>query len=160
MTGNAYRLHRRSVLGLVVALTLGQAGRQVFAAEPVIKVHKDPNCGCCTGWAQHLRQAGFTVEVYETLDLDSVRSRLGVPPELAACHTAEMGGYLIEGHVPALAVRRLLTERPSVKGLAVPGMPIGSPGMEGEPAQPYTVISFGADGQRPFMRFVGKQAVG
>ncbi|MBI5263019.1 MAG: DUF411 domain-containing protein [Bradyrhizobium sp.] len=160
MTGDAHRLHRRSVLGLVVALALGQASRPILAAEPVIKVHKDPNCGCCTGWVQHLRDAGFAVEVEETSDLEQVRSRLGVPPELAACHTAEMHGYLIEGHVPALAVRRLLAERPNARGIAVPGMPVGSPGMEGEPAQPYTVILFGADGQRPFMRFVREQAIG
>lgn len=160
MAQSAHRFHRRSLLGLVVALTLGQASRPLFAAEPVIKVHKDPNCGCCSGWVQHLRDAGFAVEVDDTSDLDLVRSRLGIPQELAACHTAEMGSYLLEGHVPALAVRRLLAERPNAKGLAVPGMPVGAPGMEGGQAQPYTVVLFGADGQRPFMRFVGQQAVG
>ncbi len=123
-------------------------------------VHEDPNCGCCSGWVQHLRDAGFTVRVEVTSDLGMIRTRLGVPMELAACHTAEVAGYLLEGHVPATAVKHLLAERPSAKGLAVPGMPVGSPGMEGAQPQPYTVVLFGPDIQKPYMRFVGTQAVG
>ena len=94
------------------------------------------------------------------MDPDSIRTRLGVPPDLAECHTAEVAGFVIEGHVPAAAVRRLLAERPNAKGLAVPGMPVGSPGMEGGRPAPYTVVLFGADAQRPFLRFVGDRVVG
>jgi hypothetical protein len=160
MTHDVRQVARRSVLGLMAAAALGQVARPAFAAEAAIKVHKDPNCGCCSGWAQHLRNAGFTVEVENATDLASVRKRLGVPPELAACHTAEVSGYVLEGHVPAPAVRRLLAERPKARGLAVPGMPVGSPGMEGGDPEPYTVVLFGPGGQTPFMRFVGEKAVG
>jgi hypothetical protein len=163
MTEDTHRLARRSVLGLIAAAALGQVARPSLAAEPVIKVHKDPNCGCCGGWVEHLRDAGFAVEVEDAQDashLVAVRIRLGVPPELAACHTAEVSGYVLEGHVPAPAVRRLLAERPSATGLAVPGMPVGSPGMEGGQPQPYTVVLFGPTGRTTFMRFVGKQAIG
>ncbi|MDA9401644.1 MULTISPECIES: DUF411 domain-containing protein [Bradyrhizobium] len=157
---DAHRFARRSLLGLIAAATLGVVTRPALAAEPVIKVHKDPNCGCCSGWVQHLRDAGFTVEAEDASDLPSVRRRLGVPLDLAACHTAEVGGYIIEGHVPASAVQRLLAERPKATGLAVPGMPIGSPGMEGGDPQPYTIVLFGPAGRTPFMRFVGKEAIG
>ena len=163
-TGNAergaHRFARRSVLGLIAAATFGGVVRPAFAAEPVIKVHKDPNCSCCSGWVQHLRDAGFTVETKEASDLPGIRRRLGVPSELAACHTAEMSGYILEGHVPASAVRRLLSERPKALGLAVPGMPIGSPGMEGGRPQPYAVVLFGPAGQTTFMRFIGNRAIG
>ena len=126
-----------------------------FGQSPGILVHKDPNCGCCEGWAQHLKAAGFAVTVAETADLEVVRKRLGVPEDLAACHTAEFGSYVIEGHVPAPALRKLLAERPSAAGLAVPGMPAGSPGMEGGVPQKYEVVLFGAMGRQTFMRFVG-----
>jgi hypothetical protein len=107
---------------------------------------------------RHLKDAGFAVTVEETADLEAVRKRLGVPADLTACHTAEIDGYVIEGHVPALAVRRLLQERPKAIGLAVPGMPAGSPGMEGGLAQAYDVVLFEVDGSRRFMRFVGTKA--
>lgn len=161
MQQHAKPVTRRSVVGLIGAIALGAVPLSADAAPDVIIVHRDPNCGCCSKWAEHLRGAGFVVKVEETSDLDAVRARLGVPTALASCHTAEVNGYLIEGHVPAVAVRRLLTERPAAKGLAVPGMPAGSPGMEGsgEP-EPYTVVLFGAGGFRPFMRFVGQRVVG
>lgn len=144
----------------MAAAALAKPATAAFAEKAIVTVHKDPNCGCCTGWVQHLRDAGFTVRVEETSDLEPVRARLGVPPGLAACHTAQVNGYIVEGHVPAIAVRRLLSERPDVQGLAVPGMPVGSPGMEGGSPQSYTVISFGVGGPKPFMRFVGKEPVG
>jgi hypothetical protein len=109
---------------------------------------------------QHLKDAGFAVTVEETADLEVVRKRLGVPADLAACHTAEIAGYVIEGHVPALALRKLLNERPDAVGLAVPGMPAGSPGMEGGAPQRYDAVLFGATGRRPFMSFVGAENVG
>ena len=147
---------RRSALWLVAAaLTVPQSS--AFAQTSNILVHKDPNCGCCAGWVQHLKAAGFAVTVKETVDLEIVRKRLGVPADLAACHTAEVGGYVLEGHVPAVAVRRLLENRPPATGLAVPGMPAGSPGMEGGVLQKYEVVLFGPTGRRPFMQFVGSE---
>jgi hypothetical protein len=151
---------RRFVVGSLATLPLLPASR-AFAAAPLPKVvvHKDPNCGCCGAWVEHLRQAGFTVEVVETNAINRVKARLGVPDDLASCHTAEMDGYIIEGHVPAASIKRLLSERPAGKGLAVPGMPIGSPGMEvpGTPPDEYTVMLFGPSGQRPYARYLGRQ---
>lgn len=159
MTDRSYPMTRRSLVGLMAASALVGTGGLARAEEPVVLVHKDPNCGCCTGWVQHLRDSGFTMRVEETSDLDSIRARLGVPTELAACHTAEVGDYVVEGHVPAEAIRRLLLDRPNARGIAVPGMPVGSPGMEGGRPQPYTVVLFGPESQRPFMRFLGKQVI-
>jgi hypothetical protein len=103
------KLTRRSVL-IVGATSLLQSGLLAAAAEPVITVHKDPNCGCCGGWVQHLQKAGVPTKVIETKDLDAVKTRLKVPDDLAACHTAEVAGYVIEGHVPASALTRFLAE--------------------------------------------------
>lgn len=124
---------------------------------PKVAVTKDPNCGCCAGWVDHLKAGGFPVEVTESSQVNRVKVRLGVPQELASCHTAEVDGYAIEGHVPALAIKRLLTERPQGRGLAVPGMPVGSPGMEVKGSEPetYDVILFGPSGQRTWARFRG-----
>lgn len=130
------------------------------APTPVIRVHKDPNCGCCSGWLDHLEAAGFGVAVQEAANLREIRKRLGVPDDLAACHTAEAGGYVIEGHVPAAAIQRLLKERPVATGVAVPGMPVGSPGMEGGTPERYAVVLFGPDGRRPYMEFEGVRTVG
>ena len=160
MVESADWVTRRSLVGLLAAAALGAPIALALADDTVVVVHKDPNCGCCSDWVLHLRDAGFAVHVAETADLKAVRVRLGVPAALAACHTAEVAGYVVEGHVPAEAVRRLLSDRPKAKGIAVPGMPIGSPGMEGRQPQSYTVVLFGPDGSKPFMRFIGKQAVG
>jgi hypothetical protein len=124
---------------------------------PKVAVTKDPSCGCCGKWIEHLKEAGFPVEVTESADVNRVKVRLGVPKALASCHTAEVDGYVIEGHVPAPAIKRLLTERPQAKGLAVPGMPVGSPGMEVEGMDPeiFEVVLFGPLGQRTFARFRG-----
>jgi hypothetical protein len=143
------------LLGAILAMVAGRTMMSAFAAEADITVHKDPNCGCCSKWVDHLRAAGFSVDAQDTTDLARVKQEHGVPPELASCHTAIVGGYVIEGHVPALAIRRLLAERPDAKGLAVPGMPIGSPGMEGGAPQPYVVVLFGPAEQSPYMRFLG-----
>lgn len=99
-------------------------------ALPVAIVHKSPTCGCCGLWVEHLRHAGFQVEVRETDNLAPVKERLGVPFGKGSCHTAEIGGYLVEGHVPADDIKRLLREKPQARGLVLPGMPLGSPGME------------------------------
>jgi hypothetical protein len=108
-----------------------------------------------------MRAAGFPVEVVEAADMNRVKARLGVPRELASCHTAEVAGYVLEGHVPADAVLRLLAEKPQAWGLAVPGMPVGSPGMEVEGAPPdtYEVVLFGPGGRRAFARYRGAQAI-
>ena len=149
---------RRGVL-LAGAASLLPCGVLAVAAEPVITVHRDPNCGCCSGWVRHLQKAGFPTTVLDTTDLDAVKTRLGVPDDLAACHTAEASGYVIEGHVPAVALKRLLAEKPDATGLAVPGMPIGSPGMEGAAPEPYDVVLFGPNARRTYMRFLADRAI-
>jgi hypothetical protein len=154
-------LTRRSTLILLTAGVANLAIVDIAAAEEaIITVHKDPNCGCCSGWVAHLRSAGFTVNAVDTSELDAVKARLGVPKDLAACHTAEVSGYVVEGHVPALAIRRLLAEKPEATGLAVPGMPIGSPGMEGGFPDPYEVVLFGPDARRTYMRFIADKVLG
>jgi hypothetical protein len=137
-------------------MALGLAMRDA-AAAPRIVVNKDPTCGCCSAWVEHLRGAGFDTHVNELSDLAPLKKRLAIPPALASCHTAEVDGYVIEGHVPASAIRRLLAERPSAAGLAVPGMPIGSPGMEvpGSPDETYDVVLFGRTGRRTYARYKG-----
>ena len=159
MSDKLHTVTRRSALALVTAFLVLQ--RSTAEAEsPAILVHKDPNCSCCAGWVRHLKDAGFAVRVEETTNLQPVRNRLGVPADLAACHTAEVDGYVLEGHVPAVAVRRLLEQRPTAIGLAVPGMPAGSPGMDGGTPKRYDVILFGKTGRQPFMHFVGAENVG
>jgi hypothetical protein len=146
------RLTRRLVcLSGAAAMFLPSPSR---AAWPLITVHKDPTCGCCGGWISHLELNGFQTKTIETSTINRVRARLGVPFELAACHTAQVGGYLIEGHVPAKAIQELLTEHPKAQGLAVPGMPSGSPGMSGE-YEEYSVILFGPNERRVYARFKG-----
>jgi hypothetical protein len=114
----------------------------------VVQVYKSPTCGCCGDWVEHLREHGFTVEVIDQPNMTAVKSELGLPRDMASCHTARIAGYLVEGHVPAEDIRRLLAERPDVAGLAVPGMPVGSPGMEveGRAADSYEVLAFERDG--------------
>jgi hypothetical protein len=119
------------------------------AAATVIEVVRSPYCGCCGHWVEYLRAEGFEVRVVETEDVTPTARRLGVPDQLRSCHSASVEGYAIEGHVPAADIRRLLAERPEAAGLAVPGMPAGSPGMEqGGRRQPYATILFTRDGRR------------
>jgi len=108
---------------------------------PAMLVHKSEGCACCDGWVKHMRHAGFAVQVQEESNMNDTKTRVGVPAGKGSCHTAEVGGYFIEGHVPAEDVQRLLVERPAGKGLVLPGMPLGSPGMEAPDGrvQPYTV---------------------
>jgi hypothetical protein len=145
---------RATSLGLA-ALSLA-AISHAHGSEPLVTVNKDPNCGCCAEWAAHVRAAGFPVELRDTNELNRIKARLGVPADLASCHTARVAGYIIEGHVPASAIRRLLTDKPTAAGLAVRGMPVGSPGMEVPGTQPeeYDVVLFGKQ-RRVFARFRG-----
>jgi hypothetical protein len=111
-------------------------------------VYKDPNCGCCEQWVSHVRKAGFTVTVRDTADMASVKASFGVPAGLGSCHTARVGTYTIEGHVPADLIAKLLRDQPVARGLAVPGMPIGSPGMEqGGQKDAYDVLLFDKAGK-------------
>lgn len=122
---------------------------------PRVTVHKSPYCGCCAKWVEHLRAEGFEVEVVEAQDLGPVKQRVGIPPAKGSCHTAEVEGYFVEGHVPADDIRRLLAERPAARGLTLPGMPLGSPGMETPDGrvQPYTVELIDKDGRAtPYAR--------
>jgi hypothetical protein len=112
-----------------------------------MKVYKDPNCGCCKAWIQHLEQNGFVVEVMDMPDLSAVKSKYGVKQEIQACHTGVVNGYAIEGHVPADVILRMLKEKPAIAGLAVPGMPAGSPGMEGAIKEKYDVLTFDRAGR-------------
>lgn len=149
-------LSRRTAMRMLgaAAVTITAAARGSAAELPMVTVRKDPNCSCCTGWAEHVRAAGFPVTVVAASDLKDIRTRLGVPDDLAGCHTAEVGGYVVEGHVPADAIKRLLSLRPAAIGLAVPGMPAGSPGMGGTP-EVFEVTLFGAGGRDVFGRYQG-----
>ncbi len=124
-------MKRRYALQLVASLGLAPLTSGLLAqAKPQVEVWKDPQCACCGDWVAHMMANGFSVHVNSTGNA-AARSRLGVPDKLGSCHTARVGGYAIEGHVPAREIQRLLKERPPVVGLAVPGMPVGSPGMDG-----------------------------
>ena len=137
---------RRRVLRAGLAATICALAGNTGAAGEVIEVWKSPDCGCCAEWVKHLQANGFNVKVNDTGN-NAVRARLGMPAKLGSCHTAQVGGYVIEGHVPAADIKRLLAEKPVALGLAVPGMPIGSPGMEmGNRRDPYDVLQVGRDG--------------
>lgn len=142
---------RRTLLiqGASVALGLTGFARLLRASDlktPLL-VYKDPGCGCCEKWVGIMRSSGFVVSVRDTTDMDPIKRRYHVSPALASCHTALVEGYVIEGHVPADLVHKLLREKPKVSGLTVPGMVTGSPGMEGPNPQSYQVLSFDASGK-------------
>jgi hypothetical protein len=123
------------------------AVQRVPAGTPTVVVYKSPTCGCCTAWVDRMREAGFTVETHDVADVNPEKERARVPLHLASCHTARVGSYALEGHVPPDAVLRLLRERPQVAGIGVAGMPAGSPGMEmGGQKDPYEVIAWTANG--------------
>jgi hypothetical protein len=122
------------------------SGATAAADTNTIVVYKSPTCGCCAKWVEHLQSAGFHVVVHDTEDVDAVKDGSGVPAQLRGCHTAIAGRYVIEGHVPASDIRQLLRQRPAIAGLAVPGMPSGSPGMEGGSSERYDVLTFGGSG--------------
>lgn len=139
-------------LTLALGFSLGFAHLTPVLAAESITVYKSPNCGCCGDWVKHLEQNGFEVDTINTSSIHEIKASAGLPQGLASCHTAFVGDYVIEGHVPASDIHRLLAEAPEARGLAAPGMPIGSPGMEmGDRQDPYTVILFNDNGQtQPF----------
>jgi hypothetical protein len=140
---------RATLLATGAALLGGGAwfltGTSVHATLPAVTAWKNPSCGCCGGWIRHTRSAGFLVTVLDVDDVQPVKDSNGVPDDLRSCHTAVVDGYVVEGHVPAGDIKRLLEERPAAKGLAAPGMPSAAPGMDG-PHEPYEVILFGGPG--------------
>lgn len=133
----------------LAAVALSGVPALAAAPRPRAIMHKTPTCGCCNEWAKHMREAGFEVEAHETEDLGEVKQRLGVPADAYSCHTVEIGNYILEGHVPAVDVQALLDTAPAAWGLAVPGMPPGSPGMgELEPGRSFEVLLIGKDGSK------------
>ena len=132
---------------LVLAAWLVLLAHPAEADPQAIQVYKSPTCGCCQKWVDHLRSRSYTVTVSDVPDVGRVKRDLGVPSGASSCHTALVGGYFIEGHVPEEDISRLLAERPNIAGLAVPGMPIGSPGMEGPNPQAYSVLAVHKDGK-------------
>jgi hypothetical protein len=137
---------RRILLGAALASALG-APVAASAVTPVIEVYKSAYCGCCTAWVDHLKANGFSVKVQNVANPTDYREKFGMPNDLGSCHTGMVQGYAIEGHVPAREIKRLLAERPRAKGLAVPSMPMGSPGMEGHRNDPYDVLLVQTDGR-------------
>lgn len=130
---------------LIVALSLF-AGVNLAQAAERVEVFKSPYCGCCEKWVEHMQKAGFSVVARDVNDVPAARKAAGMPERFASCHTAKVGGYVVEGHVPAADVRRLLTENPKAVGLAAPGMPQGAPGMESRQPHPYDTLLVQADG--------------
>ena len=137
---------RRKFLFALSASAVPLVTRAYAQPKTQVMVYKDPTCGCCANWVEHLRQNGFAVSATDKPDMAAVKNAHKVPTALRSCHTATVDGFVIEGHVPAIEIKRLLKDRPKVAGLAVPGMPIGSPGMEGVNGKPYDVVAFDAAG--------------
>ena len=134
---------RHSIVSAALALVVAFAPLASFAAEDAV-LYKDPNCGCCGEYAKVLESEGFRVQIKETTALDALRRMAGVPDKLASCHTMTVGPYLVEGHVPVAAIRKLLAEKPEIRGIALPGMPQGSPGMTGVKEGPFVVYEIGS----------------
>ncbi len=132
-----------AVISAIVVFVLSQN----VNAEPEMTVYKSPTCGCCGKWITHMEENGFKIKAVDLLEMNIVKEKYGINRKLASCHTAVIDGYFVEGHVPAVDVQRLLSEKPDVLGISVPGMPVGSPGMEmGERVDHYSVIAIGKDG--------------
>jgi len=135
--------HKAISIGMAFLLSIAV---DMSAAPSSLTVYKSKTCGCCGKWVEHMRANGFKVTVNEVVSTAEYRQKYGVPEKLQSCHTAVVNGYSIEGHVPAAEIQRLLKEKPKAKGLAVPGMPAGSPGMEGPRHDAYSVVSFDGGG--------------
>lgn len=129
-----------------LALVLMSFGAPAGESKTVVDVYKSPTCGCCKNWIKHLEQNGFQVKAHDVMDVNASRRMLGMPENLGACHTAKVGNYLVEGHVPATDIQKLLKDKPVALGIAVPGMPPGSPGMETPKPVPYDTLLVRKDG--------------
>ena len=139
------------ITGIILLVTVSSFGgfllSQSVNAEPEMTVYKSETCGCCNKWIEHMEDNGFQITAVDVLDVNRVKQQYGLKPQYASCHTALVNGYVVEGHVPAHDVKRLLSERPDVLGLSVPGMPVGSPGMEmGDRVDRYSVIAMDKEG--------------
>ena len=133
---------------------VGSTANLALANSKTMQVYRSPSCGCCSGWARHIQRSGINVALHNVDDLTPYKQRGGVPEALQSCHTAFIGGYAIEGHVPVREVKRLLVQRPNAKGLAVPGMPVGTPGMEmGGRRDPFQVVIYGAGWTKPYASY-------
>lgn len=141
-------MKRTATIAAAAMLLVGSLGAKAQGQQATVEVYKSATCGCCSRWVDHLRSHGFVVRTTDTEKLDELKSTRGIPRQVRSCHTAIVGGYVVEGHVPADDVKRLLKERPALAGIGVAGMPIGSPGMEvpGMKGQPFDVIGFSKDG--------------
>ncbi|MEE9398124.1 MAG: DUF411 domain-containing protein [Methylococcales bacterium] len=141
---------------LIYSVTVIAEQQQDF---PKVTVYKSPTCGCCSKWINHLEANGFSVVAHDVQDVNLIKTQNGLPPQLASCHTALVDGYVVEGHVPAADIKRLLTEKPDIKGVATPGMPIGSPGMEhGDRKDTFDVVAFDRQGKTSrFSHYQGSQ---
>jgi hypothetical protein len=144
-------ISRRSALIAFACFALASGAwlnAQTAAKKPQVTVYKSPTCGCCSNWVEHMKAAGFDVKAMNVDDIDQVKKTYGVPASGSSCHTALVNGYVVEGHVPADAVQKMLREKPAIAGIAVPGMPAGSPGMEvpGGRKDPYAIMSFDKKG--------------
>ncbi len=152
---------RRSLIGALACVSFLGSLKIASAQSVQMQVFKDASCGCCGAWISYIRQAGFSVEASNMPDMEAIKRKYKVPEELYSCHTALIGRYVIEGHVPVSAIRRLLVEQPSIIGLSALGMPTGSPGMETPDGykEPYDVVAFSADGAKLFARFIGDKEI-
>ena len=135
------------VLVLALITTFGAGLSSVATAGEMVDVYKNPNCDCCGKWIDHLKDAGFEVRAHNVMDVPATRKRLGMPDRLGSCHTAKVAGYVVEGHVPAGDIQRLLKEKPKALGIAVPSMPPGSPGMESSKPVPYNTLLVQSGGE-------------
>lgn len=147
---------KRNLALLVAALLVTIAGATAQQKPPMVEVYKSPTCGCCSAWVDHLRDQGFEVRTIETDKVDELKATHRIPRQVQSCHTALVSGYVVEGHVPAADVARLLKERPAIAGIAVPGMPVGSPGMEVGPPEPYDILSVDSAGRTAIYGSKGK----
>ena len=140
---------RLLTLTLVLLFGIAQSGcTQSEASIPEVMVYKSATCGCCSKWVDHMKEAGFVVETTNVADVTAYKKKYGIPAGMGSCHTAVVGGYVVEGHVPADLVKKMLEEKPDIAGIAVPGMPVGSPGMEqGNHVDSYEIVTFDAEGK-------------
>ena len=151
------KLTRRGAIAVGIGLVAAAGAASLLwvpddAQGAEVTVYKSPECSCCGGYVEHLRTSGFSVRVIEMENVSPIKERHGVPDDLWSCHTSRVGGYVVEGHVPLVAVRRLLAEKPAIKGIALPGMLDGSPGMPGPKTEPFVIESFGDGAPKVFMR--------